>query len=117
MKVRLDCTLVGRHVLVAARELDAGAAARRSRRPQPTSRIWSCAIGTTSDLITDNPWAVSAGSDWIVVTTQYDMAAEVLVRGPVARAESGDRLRRRTPIPPNGPARCGTGCGGATARR
>ena len=30
-------------------------------------------IGTTSDLITDNPWAVSAGSDWVVATTQYDM--------------------------------------------
>ncbi|MFI5393534.1 MAG: ABC transporter substrate-binding protein, partial [Myxococcota bacterium] len=30
-------------------------------------------VGTTSDLITDNPWAVSAGSDWSVVTIQYDM--------------------------------------------
>ena len=30
-------------------------------------------VGTTSDLITDNPWAVSAGSDWTVVTIQYDM--------------------------------------------
>lgn len=30
-------------------------------------------IGTIADLITDNPWAVSAGSDWSVVTSQYDM--------------------------------------------
>jgi peptide/nickel transport system substrate-binding protein len=30
-------------------------------------------VGTTIDLITDNPWAVSAGSDWSVVTIQYDM--------------------------------------------
>jgi peptide/nickel transport system substrate-binding protein len=30
-------------------------------------------VGTTVDLITDNPWAVSAGSDWTVVTAQYDM--------------------------------------------
>ncbi|MGZ8574568.1 MAG: hypothetical protein ACXWZC_11625, partial [Actinomycetota bacterium] len=30
-------------------------------------------VGTTVDLITDNPWAVSAGSDWSVVTAQYDM--------------------------------------------
>jgi peptide/nickel transport system substrate-binding protein len=30
-------------------------------------------VGTTADLITDNPWAVSAGSDWSVVTIQYDM--------------------------------------------
>ena len=30
-------------------------------------------VGVVSDLITDNPWAVSAGSDWTVVTLQYDM--------------------------------------------
>jgi len=30
-------------------------------------------VGTTVDLITDNPFAVSAGSDWSVVTAQYDM--------------------------------------------
>jgi len=30
-------------------------------------------VGVVSDLITDNPWAVSAGSDWSVVTVQYDM--------------------------------------------
>ena len=30
-------------------------------------------VGVVSDLITDNPWAVSAGSDWIVATLQYDM--------------------------------------------
>ena len=30
-------------------------------------------VGTTVDLITDNPFAVSAGSDWTVVTAQYDM--------------------------------------------
>ncbi len=30
-------------------------------------------VGTTIDLITDNPFAVSAGSDWSVVTAQYDM--------------------------------------------
>jgi peptide/nickel transport system substrate-binding protein len=30
-------------------------------------------VGVVSDLITANPFAVSAGSDWVVVTTQYDM--------------------------------------------
>jgi peptide/nickel transport system substrate-binding protein len=30
-------------------------------------------IGTVADLITDNPWAISAGADWWVVTSQYDM--------------------------------------------
>ncbi len=30
-------------------------------------------VGTTSDLITDNPFAVNAGSDWSVVTIQYDL--------------------------------------------
>jgi peptide/nickel transport system substrate-binding protein len=30
-------------------------------------------VGTTVDLITDNPFAVAAGSDWSVVTAQYDM--------------------------------------------
>ena len=30
-------------------------------------------VGTTVDLVTDNPFAVSAGNDWSVVTTQYDM--------------------------------------------
>ena len=30
-------------------------------------------VGTDIDLNTDNPWAVEAGSDWSVVTTQYDM--------------------------------------------
>ena len=43
-------------------------------------------VGVVSDLITDNPWAVSAGSDWSVVTVQYDMmlkfAAEDLSPAP-----------------------------------
>ena len=30
-------------------------------------------VGETADLDTDNPFAVSGGSDWTVVTTQYDM--------------------------------------------
>ena len=30
-------------------------------------------VGTDVDLNTDNPWAVEAGSNWSVVTTQYDM--------------------------------------------
>ena len=30
-------------------------------------------VGVVSDLITANPFAVSAGSDWTVATTQYDM--------------------------------------------
>jgi len=30
-------------------------------------------VGEVSDLITANPFAVSAGSDWTVVTAQYDM--------------------------------------------
>jgi len=30
-------------------------------------------VGTTANLDNDNPWAVTAGSDWVVATTQYDM--------------------------------------------
>lgn len=30
-------------------------------------------VGTTADLISANPWAVSSGSDWTVATAQYDM--------------------------------------------
>ena len=30
-------------------------------------------VGETADLDTDNPFAVSGGSDWTVVTSQYDM--------------------------------------------
>jgi peptide/nickel transport system substrate-binding protein len=30
-------------------------------------------VGTTADLVTDNPFAVNSGSDWIVVTAQYDL--------------------------------------------
>ena len=46
----------------------------RSRRLRAGPRtICVLRVGTTSDLITDNPWAVSAGSDWSVVTIQYDM--------------------------------------------
>jgi peptide/nickel transport system substrate-binding protein len=30
-------------------------------------------IGVVADLTTDNPWAVSGGSDWSVVTAEYDM--------------------------------------------
>ncbi len=30
-------------------------------------------VGTTVDLDHDNVWAVSAGNDWVVATTQYDM--------------------------------------------
>ncbi len=30
-------------------------------------------VGTTADLSNDNPFGVTAGSDWVVVTSQYDM--------------------------------------------
>ena len=33
-------------------------------------------VGLVSDLITDNPFAISAGSDYTVATTQYDMLLE-----------------------------------------
>jgi len=39
----------------------------------PASEDLALRVGVVSDLITDNPWAVSAGSDWVVVTLQYDM--------------------------------------------
>jgi peptide/nickel transport system substrate-binding protein len=55
-------------------------------------------VGTTIDLITDNPFAVSAGSDWSVVTAQYDMLlkfddetlspAPSLAEGCVANSDS-----------------------------
>ncbi len=34
-------------------------------------------VGTISDLITANPWGVSAGSDWSVSTLQYDLLLEM----------------------------------------
>jgi peptide/nickel transport system substrate-binding protein len=30
-------------------------------------------VGVVADIATDNPWAVSGGSDWTVATIQYDM--------------------------------------------
>jgi peptide/nickel transport system substrate-binding protein len=36
-------------------------------------------VGTTIDLTTDNPFAVSAGSDWVVTTTEYDMLRKFAV--------------------------------------
>ena len=30
-------------------------------------------VGTTVDLDTDNPFAVSAGNDWSVATLEYDL--------------------------------------------
>ena len=43
-------------------------------------------VGTTVDLDTDNPFAVSAGNDWAVATAQYDLmlkfASEDLTAGP-----------------------------------
>lgn len=43
-----------------------------AQTPAPTDDL-VLRVGVVSDLITDNPWAVSAGSDWSVVTVQYDM--------------------------------------------
>ena len=65
-------------------------------------------VGTTVDLITDNPWAVSAGSDWSVVTAQYDMLLKFDERDLVARAEPGDRLRAERRLDRCGPARSAT---------
>jgi peptide/nickel transport system substrate-binding protein len=44
-------------------------------RAQPSSPAGPVVlrVGEVSDLITANPFAVSAGSDWTVVTAQYDM--------------------------------------------
>lgn len=44
-----------------------------AQEASPSGKPVVLRVGTTVDLITDNPWAVSAGSDWTVVTAQYDM--------------------------------------------
>jgi peptide/nickel transport system substrate-binding protein len=43
----------------------------RAQSPAPEDLVLR--VGVVSDLITDNPWGVAAGSDWIVATIQYDM--------------------------------------------
>ena len=61
--------LVGLAAAVAA---FAAPAAHGQTTPPPKAPV-VLKVGTTSDLITDNPFAVNAGSDWSVVTIQYDM--------------------------------------------
>ncbi len=52
----------------------ATASVAHAQTPSPsTEEDQVLRVGVVSDLITDNPWAVSAGSDWSVVTVQYDM--------------------------------------------
>ena len=74
-------------------------------------------VGTTVDLITDNPFAVAAGSDWSVVTAPVRHAAEVRQRVAVPRAEPRRRAASRTAIRPCGRARSARVSSGATARR
>jgi peptide/nickel transport system substrate-binding protein len=72
MKVRSIRTLVVACCVVVGSSTPALAGSSGSSVPA-TEQDLVLRVGTTSDLITDNPWAVSAGSDWTVVTVQYDM--------------------------------------------
>ena len=49
------------------------ASVANAQSASPSDREVVLRIGVVSDLITANPYAVSAGSDWGVATTQYDM--------------------------------------------
>ena len=51
----------------------AGPLAQAQESASPADEPLVLTVGTTVDLVTDNPFAVSAGNDWSVVTTQYDM--------------------------------------------
>ncbi|HEX7246695.1 MAG TPA: ABC transporter substrate-binding protein, partial [Actinomycetota bacterium] len=44
-----------------------------AQTPTPEAEDLVLRVGVVSDLNTDNPWAVEAGSDWSAVTIQYDM--------------------------------------------
>jgi len=45
----------------------------RAQSASPSGAPIVLRVGTTVDLLTANPFGVSAGSDWSVVTAQYDM--------------------------------------------
>jgi peptide/nickel transport system substrate-binding protein len=47
-------------------------AAGNAASPTPATKV-VLKIGTTTDLFTDNPFALTANSDWEVVTSSYDM--------------------------------------------
>jgi peptide/nickel transport system substrate-binding protein len=57
----------------ASAALFGSASAAQAQSASPSAAPVVLRVGTVSDLITANPWAVSAGSDWIVATIQYDM--------------------------------------------
>ena len=54
-------------------------------------------VGETADLDTDNPFAVSGGSDWTVVTSQYDMLLKFSDGESEPGAEPGHRVRPTAP--------------------
>ena len=67
--------------------------ARAQARLRAGTRTWCSGSGPPATSITDNPWAVSAGSDWSVVTIQYDMLLKFAYKDLGAGAEPGHRLR------------------------
>jgi peptide/nickel transport system substrate-binding protein len=60
---------IGRAAVASSPAVGPFAQAQRRAADEPVVLT----VGTTVDLVTDNPFAVSSGNDWSVVTTQYDM--------------------------------------------
>jgi peptide/nickel transport system substrate-binding protein len=63
-----------RVVAIAALVVTALSTVARAQDSEPSGEDTTVLrIGTTADLNSDNPWAVVAGSDWVVATSEYDM--------------------------------------------
>lgn len=63
-------TLIGTAILAP---MASGAPASSSPSSGGDAAPITLRVGTTTDLTTDNPWGVNAGSDYTVATIQYDM--------------------------------------------
>jgi peptide/nickel transport system substrate-binding protein len=70
--------IVRNAVVAGALAVVAAAPLARAQSESPDDKL-VLRVGTTIDLTTDNPFAVSAGSDWVVTTTQYDMLLKFAV--------------------------------------
>ncbi len=78
-------------IVVAVLALAGPAAHAQSTAPSDDEPV-ILRVGLSSDLTTDNVFAVSAGSDYTVATTEYDMLQKFAVADAHRGTQPGDRL-------------------------